>query len=353
MLQDDAVLHVTSNPVCVCSLWNSWSRHGRPILYVLFGVVIGVLVAANGDGDGHTLVSADVGSSVSMISGTFWCCGRGIEGTRGPCIRGTAGSVCSAGEIPLLCGAGSTAYLNVKGHPFCCSPSFTGCSNLCVDNNRRNTLLMNGNQCNDVAPPGFRTPGRIQYLGIPWDGQLQRYKFGDRVAQLDELPFPRGTSDFTITATITPRRDDGVGFGRFSIILLRRQADVQGPIALYLGFDDLRNSIDFLFGLDIDNNFSEETARGNVVWQANVPVTFTCIRQSRTLLIFSNSTMLSNTTAGGIFNLDASLAFPLEIGPVTLPEDTNNILNALNADVSDLSISDTADIPGMASQVSM
>jgi len=212
---------------------------------------------------------------------------------------------------------------------------------------------MNGNQCNDVAPPGFRTPGRIQYLGIPWDGQLQRYKFGDRVAQLDELPFPRGTSDFTITATITPRRDDGVGFGRFSIILLRRQADVQGPIALYLGFDDLRNSIDFLFGLDIDNNFSEETARGNVVWQANVPVTFTCIRQSRTLLIFSNSTMLSNTTAGGIFNLDASLAFPLEIGPVTLPEDTNNILNALNADVSDLSISDTADIPGMASQVSM
>jgi len=206
-----------------------------------------------------------------------------------------------------------------------------------------------------VAPQGLRTPGRIQYLGIPWDGQLQRYKFGNRVAQLDELPIPRGTSDFTITATITPRRDDGVGFGRFPVILLRRQADVQIPIALYLGFDDEQNTIDFIFGFDGDN-FAQDLAQGDVIWQANVPVTFTCIRQSRTLLIFSNSTMLSNTTFDGIFNLDASLAFPLEIGPVILPinpEAVPDILSALDADVSDLSISDTADIPGMASQVSM
>jgi len=304
----------------------------------------------------HAVVQVDMSSSVFMIAGTFWCCGRGLEGTQGKCIRGTSGSVCSAGDIPLLCGAGSTAYLNGNGHPFCCGPSFTGCDSVCVDANLRDSILMSGRQCNDVAPQGLRTPGLVQHLGIPWDGQLQRYRFGNNVAIIDGIATPRGTGDFTVTATITPRRNGQIAFARYAALLFRRQSNITRPIALYVGYDQLRRRFEFFLGGTLDlgsvtqgDNFEFDNFR------ANVPVTVRFIRQGFNLTVFANETMIRSSTGTVTFDFDNSLAFPLEIGPPTFPTNSTeaeDILSGMDADVSDIAISDTAEVPPMAPQVS-
>jgi len=198
-----------------------------------------------------TASSADADYLALLAASTFQCCGRGIEGTQGPCIRGSEGSVCSAGDIPILCSASSTAYLNIHGHPFCCGPGWTGCSNVCVDQGRRSSILMSGRTCNDVAPQGLRTPGRIQHLDMPWDGQLQRYRFGDRVARVDGLAVPRGRDNLTITATLTPRRDGGVGYGQiWSVLALRFNADPEFIFGIFLGFADSGDRTDMFSFLE-------------------------------------------------------------------------------------------------------
>jgi len=289
-----------------------------------------------------------------LAASTFQCCGRGIEGTQGPCIRGSEGSVCSAGDIPILCSASSTAYLNIHGHPFCCGPGWTGCSNVCVDQGRRSSILMSGRTCNDVAPQGLRTPGRIQHLDMPWDGQLQRYRFGDRVARVDGLAVPRGRDNLTITATLTPRRDGGVGYGQiWSVLALRFNADPEFIFGIFLGFADSGDRTDIFFILGTDVGLTPEGLVASFNFFANVSVKLTFIRQGTAMFTYANGALLANTTTEEIFDLDSTLAFPLEIGSITIPNDNsgNEILTALNADVSDLSISDTADFPPRTTQV--
>jgi len=115
---------------------------------------------------------------------------------------------------------------------------------------------MSGHTCNDVAPQGLRTPGRIQHLDMPWDGQLQRYRFGGRVARIDGLAVPRGRDNLTITATLTPRRDGRVSYDqRISILALRYNADPKFIYGIFLGFSERPDSdstdIYFILGADI------------------------------------------------------------------------------------------------------
>jgi hypothetical protein len=197
-----------------------------------------------------------------------------------------------------------------------------------------------------VAPQGLRSPGVVQYLGIPWDGQLQRYRFGKNVAIIDEIAVPRGTEDFTITATITPRRSKQIAFGRYAVLLFRRQSDEAAPLALYLGYDDFESRFEFSLGaeLGLEAEFDD--------FRANVPVTFKFIRQRFTLMILANGTMIGIDTDMELFNFDDSLAFPIEIGPpiypTNRPQEIAEVLSAMDADVSDISISDIAEIPPMA-----
>jgi len=298
-----------------------------------------------------------MGSPASVIAGSFRCCGRGLEGMPGQCIHGTTGSICSAGDIPLLCDAGSTAYLNGNGHPFCCGPSFTGCDGVCVGPNRRDSILMSGRQCNDVAPQGLQTPGLITYFGIPWDGQLQRYRCGSNAAKVDGIAMPRGTDDFTVTATITPRRDGQIAFGRYATLLFRRQSDVNYPIALYIGYDsDLRHFEFYIAATANLSNSVEGITPEYDNFRAKVPVTFKFIRQRSFLIMLANDTVIQNDSfEEEIFNLDNSLGFPIEIGPPTFPitnTELEDILSAMDADVSDIAISDSAEIPPMVSQLS-
>jgi len=257
---------------------------------------------------------------------------------------------------PLLCGAGSTAYLNGNGHPFCCGPRSTGCRGLCVDPNLRDSILMSGRQCNGVAPQGLQTPGRIQYLGIPWDGQLQRYKCGENVAIIDGMPFPRGTNDFTVTATITPRRDGQIAVGRFAVLLYRLNNDVERPVALYFGYDDTFRNFDVFLGTDLEqvSNVQGIFARYED-FRANVSVTVKFIRQGRNFTVVANDTVLAHDTEPEIFSFNNSLSFPIVFGPPTFPTTSTNlqnILTAMDADVSDIAISDIAYVPQMAPQVS-
>jgi len=347
---EGGMLHVTSDYAPASGLWRTWAQHLTPLMCVLVFVVVGF-------GIKHTLVQVGMSSSISMIAGSFWCCGRGLEGAQGKCIRGTSGSVCSAGDIPLLCGAGSTAHLNGNGHPFCCGPSSTGCDSICVDFNRRDSILMNGRQCNDVAPQGLRTPGRVQHLGIPWDGQLQRYKFGTNVAIIDGVSTPRGTGDFTVTATITPRRDGQISFARYAVLLFRRQSNITRPMALYVGYDQSIRQFEFFLGGTLDFTSVDQGASGEFDdFRANVPVTVRFIRQGVNISIFANETMIGNNAEDvPLFDFDNSLAFPLEIGPAIFPinsTEAEDILVAMDADVSDIAISDTAEVPPMAAQVS-
>lgn len=224
--------------------------------------------------------------------------------------------------------------------------------------NLRDSILMSNRQCNDVAPQGLRTPGKIQHLGIPWDGQLQRYKFGNNVALIDGISGLRGTTDFTVTATITPRRDGQIALGRFAALLFRRQSDVERPIAIYLGYDNLSRQFDFFLGA----NFSLQNASQGISprfdeFRANVSVTIKFIRQGVNLVVFANDTQIGNSTANETFNFGRSLAFPIEIGPPIFPTNSpeiEDILRSMDADVSDISISDIAEVPPMeASQVSI
>jgi len=91
-------------------------------------------------------------------------------------------------------------------------------------------------------------------------------------------------------------------------------------------------------------------------FRANVPVTVRFIRQGVNISIFANETMIGNNAEYvPLFDFDNSLAFPLEIGPPIFPinsTEAEDILVAMDADVSDIAISDTAEVPPMAAQVS-
>jgi len=343
---DGVELHGTWNGALLTRTW-----HGITVrlTLVLLSLLLVFLWWTRSE---STLLLTDTGSSIVMAAGTYWCCGRGIEQIRAPCIRGATDSVCSAGEIPLLCSSGSTAYLNGHGHPFCCGPGALGCRNVCMDSNLVSSILTSGHACNDVSPQGLRIPNRIQYLDMPWDGQLQRYKVGTRVATLDGLAVPRGTSDFTITVTVTPRRDNGIGVGDLSTLLYRFTNNSQFPVGLSVAFNDNENDpatrLDFAVGADIDISDGDIVCFNNFRFRANVSVTFRFIRQSRTLFMFANDTQLGNTTVDEIFDLDSTLAFPLVIGPVIFPvpgAGARVLLSAVDADLSDLMISETADFP--------
>jgi len=71
--------------------------------------------------------------------------------------------------------------------------------------------------------------------------------------------------------------------------------------------------------------------------------------------MLANDTVISNGSFAEDVNLDNSLAFPIEIGPPTFPTtntELEDILSAMDADVSDIAISDSAEIPPMVSQIS-
>jgi len=195
---------------------------------------------------------------------------------------------------------------------------------------------------------GLQTPGRVQYLGIPWDGQLQRYKFRENVAIIDGIPFPRGTNDFTVTATITPRRDGQIAVGRFAVLLYRLNNDVERPVALYLGYDDQVRVFQFFLGTDLEQ---EDAVQGIFAryedFRANVSVTVKFIRQGLNLTVVANDTVVGRGRSRTIFNFDSSLSFPIVIGPPTFPTTSTNlrnILTAMDADVSDIAISDSGNV---------
>jgi len=297
-------------------------------------------------GAGRFQSSSDIGSAIFLLDTSFHCCGRGLAGNQGRCLLAAAGSVCCAGEIPLLCSAGNTGHLNKYGHPYCCAPGTYGCGDVCVDPNRRNSILMGGGTCNDVAPQGLATPGRIQYLGIPWDGQLRRYRFGMHTALID-VPLPAGIDDFTIAATITPLFDNRTAFESRSVgaLMQRRDNNTVQPYALFIGFDDTARAVQFL------TPSSFLTAPYGSFIRANMPVEFLFIRSGTTHFIYGNGTLLASMEANA-YNLDDSLQFPLEVGlrifrniDGSTSDASDDAHVALNAYVSDMSISRTADVP--------
>jgi len=294
--------------------------------------------------------STNEGSAALLAVDGLWCCGRGFQGGKGHCILAAADSVCCAGEIPLLCAAGSTCPLNAHGRPYCCAPGMVGCRNVCISPAQRDSILNNGGTCNYLAPQGLKTPGRVQYLDLPWDPEEQRYEIGQRRVLFEELAFPRGTGNFTIEATFTPRRPNRIGISYRAVFLFRR--DATRRLALYLGFTE-DGSI--LFELGNGTSASSLSARyGAQEFRVNVSFNVKWIRQGGNMFIYANNTQIGNLTDQPIFDLDPSLAFPLEMGPVLFPNedirpsdfaDPEYNVVPLDAYVSNISMSSTADFP--------
>jgi len=291
----------------------------------------------------RSLILANMGSTAALPADNFKCCGRGIHGQGGICLPAQAHSVCCAGAIPLLCDSGSTCHLNSHGHPFCCAQGFTGCSNVCVLETMINSILQDG-KCNDVAPQGIRTPDRVQYVDLPWDGQSKQYIFGDRNTLMD-IPFPRGLGDFTIAATITPGPSVRISIGDIGIFMVRRSDWMARFVDLMVGFiPETREAFLFLGLSDAGCEACLQVPTNELI-RADTPINMLWVRQNATLLIYANNTLLGSTGNRSAFNLDNSLGYPLEIGAFVARFEGFFFLAPLIANVSNIRISDTAHVP--------
>jgi len=200
-----------------------------------------------------------------------------------------------------------------------------------------------------VAPQGLMTPGRVQYLSIPWDGQRQGYQFGTTTAFVD-LPFPRGNASFTVSATITPRGNTPLCEREFATLMLRRNNDTEIFVAMWIGFECVYDgSIEVSVGFECAT-FCDIFRIADVteLIRPNTPVTFVFVREGASLFIFANNTLIESDTEVDVFDMSNSLVFPMEIGQPIYPtpdEDSDLVVMPLAADVSDIRITETADFP--------
>jgi len=212
---------------------------------------------------------------------------------------------------------------------------------VCVLETTINSILQDG-KCNDVAPQGIRTPDRVQYLDLPWDGRSKQYIFGDRNTLMD-IPFPRGLGDFTIAATITPGPFGHIGIGDSLGILMVRRSDWMAPfVDLMVGFiPEDREAFLYLGFSDAGCEACLEVPTNELI-RADTPINMLWVRQNATLLIYANNTLLGSTGNRSAFNLDNSLGYPLEIGACVERFEGEFFLAPLVANVSNIRISDTA-----------
>jgi len=223
---------------------------------------------------------------------------------------------------------------------------------------------MAGDLCNGLAPHGLRTPGQVHYLDLPWDPQTKRYECGQHVARLNGLDVLRGMSNFTVKATIIPRRDDVIAVTEYAAVLQRRNGSEE--TGLYIGFQDdistetdrngtlqrfVENSIEFIIGVNPQNYFR---VRYDGLWRANIPQTFTWIHQQGDMFVYLNSTLLDVLRGLPVRDLNTPMADPLEICPVFYPNtpdrDFDDIIVPLDGFISDIRISNTVDFPTMSAQ---
>jgi len=332
-------MHTTSARIIQCAI----------LLIVFFSALVALLLAFK-----HALIRADLDKDMILTVGTLWCCGRGIEGNQGLCILGTADSICCSGEIPLICSAHSSCHINDNGHPYCCGKGTTGCNNICVFPTTERLVRSRGGTCNRVAPQGLKTPGRVQYVDAPWDPIAQRYQFRDRAIQMYQPPIILGTDDFTVTVTITPRKNFSIGV----------QEENSGTRSFYhrlssnglgfrFGFADF-HLIDAIFvEMDLvgptavaNSTCTKQLVSGLVTpgWRQGVPVNFKWVRQNFSLFIFANDTQIVNRTENCILDVDTGLGLsvPFEIGPLFNHEKD---VVAVDAYASDLSFLNTVEFP--------
>lgn len=179
-----------------------------PVVFARLRSFVTIVDATVGEG----FVGIRTNASTELLARPGTCCGRGSQGRRGICLPGDPNGLCCAAEVTLLCGAGSTCYLNTQGNPYCCAPRTKGCLDVCLDFNSASRVVEEGGSCNRVSPQGFRVDGTVLYVDAPWVARNMTYRLdGSQNITFVDPPIRFGAGDFTMRATITPRVDGRVG----------------------------------------------------------------------------------------------------------------------------------------------
>jgi hypothetical protein len=164
-----------------------------------------------------------------------------------------------------------------------------------------------------VENGGFSASGAmLPMLGVPFDAATQRFYFSPGVyADLDPSHFAWGCSDFTLTATITPRVDGRItATGEYAVLYIKSdhtEAPFVGPSCI------VYNSGMVQFRLARTPELGQEN-KGLVQggWRSGVPVTLTLIRQADQLYIFQDSDQIAFQCVTPSF--DVGTTAPLRIG---------------------------------------
>jgi len=284
--------------------------------------------------------SSDV-NSIALVGKPLRCCARGSGGKPGVCLLGDPNGICCGSELALLCGAGSLCYTNGLGHPYCCGKHTSGCAHVCLDNFTRDNFISSGGVCNPVSPQGFNADGAILYVDAPWDGKRLSYQLdGTHNITYIDPPIRLGVGDFTMSATVIPRRDSIFGFRDFDGLqyaaLFRRLG--RSPSNALTGYVmGLTQSLGNVLFIELYQNFIESDRRlqngrrlqtgedSSVVWfnlsvpiLANVSISLRVVRQGLNLSGYVDN-MLANrvafSSALSMQDVDTDLTAPLEISP--------------------------------------
>merc|ERR1719487_2305739 len=129
----------------------------------------------------------------------------------------------------------------------------------------------------------------VPMVGVPFDATTQRFYFSPGVhADLDASHFAWGTSDFTLTATITPRTSGRVAAtGEYGVLFIKSdqmEAPFTGPSCIIYNSGLVQFRLARTPELGQDN---KGLVKGG--WQLGVPVTLTFIRQADQLYIFQGT----------------------------------------------------------------
>jgi len=283
--------------------------------------------------------STGVNTSNGLVERPFRCCNRGYEGPHGVCLLGDPGGICCGAEIALLCGAGSTCYLNGNGHPYCCGPGTSGCSHVCLGAHTRARVIERGGICNPISPQGFNVDGTVLYVDAPWNATSRSYKLNGTNIHYRNPPLKLGTGDISMQATIIPHADGRVGKpGEESpAVLYSRMNFIEGTgfVVLFDVDEDGSNRAQVILTRDLpltrltDRGISKsvQVVRVDVPggFRAGIPMHFKTLRSGLHILVFidgvlANVTSAVTATDSQPVDIDSGLEAPLRVSPRSIDQ---------------------------------
>jgi len=286
-------------------------------------------------------------TQLSEVGGTY-CCSRGSDGNQGSCALGDSDGQCCAGETALVCKRGTSCFLTKAGHPYCCPAAKIGCFDACVDVVSKHKVLATGGQCDGVAPPGLIVPGSVLYIDAKWDQENNRYDFlSHTVAVFNSPPFTLGTSDFSLSITVTPYiagRLSSADVGRKHWTFLMGRGAIQPDntfTGYHLAISDMQDSVFFGVSQVRDpKNSAAVIASFSQPLMVNAPRKITAIRQSGRLGVFVDGVLLGSALERIPIDVDKGSQLPFVIGGVSSA--SGMVPSELHCYLSDMAVSNSA-----------